>query len=376
MNWIKGFEATYYMTIVDRDTWKDLERIEITEASVNVADSDLRQSAEVGCVNYDQGEQWIRLWLDARQSGSQPEHVAMFTGIATSPTRTINGVLRKDKLECYSVLKPAEEIPLQRGWYAPKGRDGTQIIKELLKVTPAPVIIDEGSSGILSQSIIAENNESHLTMVGKILKAINRRIWIEGDGTVHVSPKADSIVASFDPLENDAVQTTLDISNDLYKCPNVFQAFIGDASAIARDESDSPISIPSRRREVWKTEDNCDLNDGETLLQYAQRRLKEEQTVAVQVSYNRRFVPNVSVGDYIRLHYPEQGVDGMFVVKSQSFNLEYGAQVSETSEKVSDVVSYLHRLEDSNWKEAREYDTLVDELGNELIDEFTNTLSE
>lgn len=346
MNWIKGFEASYYMTIVDRDTFEDLERIEITDASVNVSDSDLIESANVGCVAYDRGEQWIRLWLDARQDGSQPEHVPMFTGIATSPTESINGVVRQSKLECYSVLKPADEIPLQRGWYAPKGGNGTQIIKELLKTTPAPTVIDDGNSYTLSQNIIAENNESHLSMVSKILKAINWRIKIDGNGTIHVAPKPKGIIASFDPLENDAVQTRLDVTSDLYKCPNVFQAFVGDGSAIAKDESDSPVSITSRHREVWKTEDNCDLNDGETLLQYAQRRLKEEQSVAMSVSYIRRFVPDVKVGDYIRLHYPEQNVDGMFVVKSQSFNLIYGSQINETSQKISDEVRYLQNGSD------------------------------
>lgn len=377
MNWINGFEATYYMTIVDQDTWKDIERIEIINASVSVSDSDLIESASVECTTYDKGEQWIRLWLDARQDGSQPEHVPMFTGIATSPAESINGKLRKNKLECYSVLKPASEVPLPRGWYAQKGRNGALIIKELLSITPAPIYVDDSDSYILSQNIIAENNENHLSMTNKILKAIDGRIKIEGNGIIHISPKPNSIIMSFDPLENDGIQTTFDITNDLYKCPNVFQAFIGDASAIARDENiNSPISIQNRRREVWKTEDNCNLNDGETLLQYAHRRLKEEQTIAMQVSYNRRFVPEISVGDYIRLHYPEQGIDGMFVIKSQSFNLEYGSQVSETSEKISDIIKYLNKIENANWKDEREYDTLVDELGNELIDEFTNTLSE
>lgn len=347
MNWMKGFEASYYMTIVNQDTWKDIERVEITNASVNVSDSDLVESADIGCVAYDRGEQWVRLWLDARQYGSQPEHIPMFTGIATSPSVNINGTLRSNKLECYSVLKPAEEIPLQRGWFAPKGGNGTTIAKQLISVSPAPVVIDEGGSAVLSQNIIAENNETHLSMFQKVLKAINWRCRIEGNGTIHISPKADTISASFDPLQNDGVQTTFDITNDLYKCPNVFQAFVGDASAIAKDEDpDSPISIPNRRREVWKTEDNSDLNDGETLLQYAQRRLKEEQNVAMQVSYNRRFVPEITVGDYIRLHYPTQGVDGMFVIKSQSFNLSYGSQISETVQKVSDEVKYLQNGSD------------------------------
>ena len=339
MNWIKGFSAAYYMTIIDKDSWEDIERIEITSASVSISDSDLVESADVGSINWTRGEQWIRLWLDARQDGSNAEHVAMFTGIATSPTTSINGILKTNRLECYSVLKPADEVLLPRGWYAPRGGNGARIIKELLSVTPAPVVIDDGEFSPLSQNIIAENNESKLTMCTKVLKAINGRFRIEGDGTIHISPKADSIIASFDPLENDAVQTELEVSYDLYNCPNVFMAIKDDASETAKDEDiDSPVSIPNRGREVWMAEDSCNLNDGETLLQYAKRRLKEEQTVALSVSYNRRYNPTIKVGDYIRLHYPKQGVDGMFEIKSQSFELNYGATVSETSQKVSDEV--------------------------------------
>ena len=56
MNWAKGFEATYYMTLVDRNTWKDTERIEITGGSVSRSDSNLIESADIDCVSYERGE--------------------------------------------------------------------------------------------------------------------------------------------------------------------------------------------------------------------------------------------------------------------------------------------------------------------------------
>lgn len=376
MNWIKGISAKYYLSIVDADTWEDIERIEITDASVSASDSNLMESADIDVVAYDKGEQWVRLWLDARQDGSDAEHVAMFTGIATSPASRYNGKLQTNKLECYSVLKPVDEIPLMRGWYAPKGGKGTSIVKKLLETTPAPVVIDDGTEYPLSQNIIAENNESHLSMATKVLNAINWRFRIEGNGTIHLCPKADSIIASFDPIENDAVETTITVDYDLFKCPNVFMAIVGDTYAVARDESDSPISISVRGREVWQVEDNCNLNNGETLYQYAVRRLREEQAVALVASYNRRYNPSIKVGDYIRLHYPEQKVDGMFMVQSQSFELNYGATVSETSKKISDEVKYLRNYDNANYAEPIEYAVLIDELGNKLTDEFGSLLVE
>lgn len=339
MNWVKGFSATYYMAIVDRATWRDIDRIEIVGGSISRTDSNLIESADVNCVNYDRGEQWIRVYLDARQDGSDPEHVPMFTGLATSPAVGINGMLRENTLECYSVLKPADDIPLQRGWYISKGSNGAQVIKnQLLADTPAPVVID-GEPPALSQTIIAENNESKLSMSVKILDAMNWRFRIEGNGTIHITPKANVISASFDVLDNDAVEPKINVEYDWYSCPNVFMAVIDGTSYVAKDENpESPLSIPSRGREVWVVEESPKLSDGETARQYVQRRLKEEQTAIMNVSYNRRFIPDLTVGDYIRMNYPKQQVMGMYQIVSQSFNIEYGATVSEESVKVSDEV--------------------------------------
>ena len=339
MDWIKGFSATYYMTIVDRQTWRDIERIEITGGSVSKSDSDLIESADIDCRNYDKGEQWVRLYLDARQKGSDANHVPLFTGLATSPSTDINGVIRSNSLECYSVLKPVDDVPLPRGWFAAKRSNGALIIRnELLADTPAPVQID-GEPPTLSQTIISEDNETKLSMATKILTAMNWRFRIDGDGTIHIVSKASTITASFDALENDAVEPQISVNYDWYSCPNVFMAVIDGVSYTARDDdADSPLSTVNRGREVWVVENSPNLNSGETATQYVQRRLKESQTAIMSVSYNRRYDPDITVGDYIRLNYPEQQVTGMFQITSSSFNLNYGATVSEDANKVSDTV--------------------------------------
>lgn len=76
-------------------------------------------------------------------------------------------------------------------------------------------------------------------------------------------------------------------------------------------------------------EDNCDLADNESISEYALRRLKEEQTVAITVSYNRRFDPGIYVGDKIYLHYAAQNIEGDFTITEQSIELGYGARVTE-----------------------------------------------
>ena len=68
MNWSSGFSAEYYASIVDPNTWRDINRFEITGGSITRNDSELRESADIECLNYTEvTEQWIRIWLNAKQ---------------------------------------------------------------------------------------------------------------------------------------------------------------------------------------------------------------------------------------------------------------------------------------------------------------------
>lgn len=337
MDWRKGFRASYYMTIVDPQTWGDLERIEITGGSVSKTDSNLIESADVDCVRYDKGEQWIRLYLDAKQDGSNTAHTPLFTGLATSPSSNINGRLITNSLECYSVLKPADDVPLQRGYFVSANSDVTSLIKhELLADTPAPVVID-GEAPKLQKTLLAENGESKLSMATKLLTAINWRFRITGNGIIHLCSKEQDAVASFDAIDTDVVEPTINVEYDWFKCPNVFMAVIDGITYTARDDDpNSVLSTLSRGREIWVTEENPTLNTGETATQYVNRRLKEEQTVVMKVSYNRRYFPDITVGDKIKLNYPPQGVTGTFKITSHSFELNYGAMVSEDANKTGE----------------------------------------
>ena len=274
-------------------------------------------------MSYERGEQWVRLWLDARQDGSDASHIPLFTGLATSPAVSINGIIRQNSLECYSVLKPADDVPLPRGYFVASGNDVPFLVKiELLRDTPAPIVID-GEAPLLAKTIFAENGESKLSLAVKLLTAINWRFRIDGDGTIHICPKDNTIVASFDALDNDVVEPQINVEQDWYRCPNVFQAIIDGVAYTARDDNpNSVLSTISRGREIWVTEENPTLNSGETATQYVNRRLREEQTAIMKASYNRRFYPSITIGDCISLNFPAQKVVGVFRIASNNFRIK------------------------------------------------------
>lgn len=333
MDWRKGFGAACYVKTVDPSTWRDINRIEITGGSISKISSELRESADIDCVNYaGKTEQWIRVYLDAFQEGDS-KHEALFTGLACVPSVDRDGAMRRCQIECYSVLKPAQDVLLQRGWYAPEGMDGAELVKTLLATTPAPIEVEKGSAALL-EPIVAEDGESCLSMACKILNVIGWRIRIGGDGMITVCPKASAVSAIFDPEENDVVEPKITTSSDWYGCPNVFRAVNHGVAAIARDDDeDSIFSTVSRGREIWMEEMNCSLNDGETVEEYAMRRLKEEQTRAETISYKRRYNPDVQVGDKVQFRYHGHGIVGEYTVTEQSIDLSYPAKISEKSVK-------------------------------------------
>lgn len=329
MEWDKGYSASYYMMEVDPNTWADIDRIEITGGSVNRSLDGLLQSATIDCTDYPQDkERYVRVYLDALQSGSGA-HEAIFTGLAVSPDRDIRGSWSENTVQCYSVLKAADDVILARGYYAPAGVNCERVFKELLAPVPAPVefLVDVPS---LSYSLVAESGETNLTMVRKILTAIGWNMRIFGDGRIRFEPYGTEPVVTFGPLEYDIIENSISVEYDWFRCPNVFMVSSNGITAIARDtDPNSPLSIQNREREVWAYENGVALQEGESITAYAYRRLAEEQQTVVTARYDRRFVPNVFPGDFITLHYPEQGLDDDYMVTSQTITLGHSAKTSE-----------------------------------------------
>lgn len=332
-----GYSVSYYVCSVDRVSWKDSRRIQITDGSINRDTDSLMQSADITCINYPiddlDDEQLIRIYMDVRQNGNVGRY-PLFTGWASCPDRSINGVLTTNSFQCYSVLKPAQDVLLPPGWYAPVGTDSEALIRELLKSTGLSddMITFYGTPPLLTDALIAEENETKLSMAELIISAIKYFMVILGDGSLVIYPSEDLTdeEAVFDYISNDILETQITVRRDWYDCPNVFRAIADGTYAVAVDDDpDSMFSTISRGREIWAQESNCDLRENESIGEYAGRRLKELQTVYTTVSYTRRFWPDLYPLSYIRLHYPKQDIVGKYRIISQTIKLGYNAATSE-----------------------------------------------
>lgn len=335
MDWSQGYTARFYLSVVDPNTWGDIYVLDqLEDGSISLSDESLRGSADITCRELDlDSELWLRIYMEARKGNfGDAERVALFTGLPSSPKRQTS---HNDSIsiQCYSVLKPASDVLMPLGWYTPAGTNAVRKSYDLLReVIPAPIIInsDETNSVYLEQDIVAESGETYLSMVDYMLSVINYRLRIEGDGTIIIAPQPDVISAEFSALENDVMEPEVTVDTDWFDCPNVFRASSEGMYAVARDEDpESPLSIVNRGREIWMEDTDVTLNAGETIAQYADRRLREEQQIVTKVSYDRRFDPDVKPTDLVRLTYNEFGINGVFQVISQRIELTHGAPVSE-----------------------------------------------
>lgn len=330
MIWSSGFTATYYVKIIDPKSWREISRLEITGGSIDRSTAELLESADISTTELPEGgEAWVRIWLDAKQGGVI--HVPLFTGLTSAPSRGIDGARESFQIECYSVLKPIDDILTERGYYIPAEVAAPQAAARLLRTGIAPVEVESSvAMPCLTEAVIAEDGETNLTLAEKVLNAVNWRIRIDGYGTIHVEPKTENAITMFDVNDNDVIELQVTDENDWYSCPNVLRAISGDLTAVARDDNpESPLSTVSRGREIWVEESSVNLSKNESLAGYAYRRLKELQSPARTVSYSRRFDPDVRVGDLIRINHPEIGIDGVFRVSSQSLELSFGCRTTE-----------------------------------------------
>ena len=333
MNWNHGFLALYELYKVNPTSWQDAESLELISGQISKSEGGLIESADLTLAE-SPGECWLRVYLKARQ-GESGERVALFTGLASAPQRNLNGNNVTFKAACYSALKPVEDTLTPRGFFVAAGAKGAEAAAELLSIGPAPVTYDTASPK-LTEAIISEDKDTYLTMAQKVLDAIGWRIRINGRGEVEILPKAEEESARFDEYENDSIEVSITDTNDWYGAPNCLRVVSGtDAVEVKDDDPNSALSTTSRQTarggsgEIWAQESVSSLGDDETLQTYAEKRLKELQGPARKLAYSRRFRPDVTIGDKVRLHLPGHGIEGLFTVTSQRVTLGYGAKVSE-----------------------------------------------
>ena len=193
MTYEDGYRSAWRLCDVSKATWSDGARVgHVASASVtrsidsdapSIDSADVELSAATPAVG-----SYVRLWMDARQSGALAR-VPIVTGRVAPSSGEVMGTLRtKSDVSLESVLKPAEDAKMDEGWHAPQGTDGAAIAATLLRMhVDAPVIIDQGARPLLEESVVAGTDT--VLSVAWALVGDAWEIATDGMGVVHLRPR-------------------------------------------------------------------------------------------------------------------------------------------------------------------------------------------
>ena len=196
-------------------------------------------------------------------------------------------------------------------------------------------------SPTLQHDFVANTDDTWLKFVIDLIANAKYELGLGERGDILFLPKQELAslqpVWTFDDSNSSILYPEITMNHDLYGIPNVVEVIYSYGTdykqAVAKNEdSNSPISIPSRGREIIYRETSPSLAGYITqdqIQNYAERLLKELSTIEYTVSYTHAYCP-VRIGDCVRLNYARAGIKNIKAkVISQNIKCEPGCPVSE-----------------------------------------------
>jgi hypothetical protein len=331
IDWARAYSCRFAVARVDVGTWADSGTLgNVASLSIDRDCSDsvpLLEEASIE-VNGDFEDGWHRVYMIAEQGVS--EKIALGTFLFERKTASYDHGSVSVKADGSSVLIEAEDIELAYGEYAPYGADGARYAANMLrKAIHAPVKVSGGFT--LSQNVVFSIGMSVLEAVWLVLDAGGFCIRLDGDGTVNILKKPDEPDLELSRANARLLMPGVGDDYTLTGVPNRYKAIDDGQVAVAvNEDAGSAVSYPSRGRWVDETDTSPVRVNGETLQQYAERKLKEASAITVQKSYTREYWPGVRPFSIVRGSMADVGLSGDFTVVSQSLECDRGVTVQET----------------------------------------------
>lgn len=329
LDWRESYSASWRIFRVDPDTWADAGEVAgIDSVSVDLTDSGEMVSGTLEATAGAVDPGYMKVVMTATQ-GEEVERVEIATLLVESTSRKLKGGAWSVSLDGRSVLHPAATCRVFSPAYAPSGSDGAQLAGEILGQCIAAPVVVEGSF-TLSSDVVFDPGGSALDAAWLVLKAGNHVIQVHGDGTVHILPKPVDVAILLDDAHAALLMPEMDCELDYGDVPNRYIAVDdGLVEVVANEDAASPTSRGARGYWIDVYDASPKYIGGETLAQYAERRLAELSTVHDARSYTREWWPGVYPGSIARGGLSTAGLDGDMRISGQSYECGAGVVVTE-----------------------------------------------
>lgn len=346
INWRSGYSAIWRVMTVNKTTWADQKEVfGVKSVSVDRDCTDDVPLLESGTMKYTSKlppkftEGYYRIELIVEQ-GSERQIVPISTLLCSSQAGEITRNYSEMDVDCFSVLKPASEVYFNDGEYAPIKVNGAQWCAEKLRAAGVAAPVKVTGSFTLNKYYIFDNSTSYLAGVWTILKAANFVMMIFGDGVIEIRSRPTAAYLRINKANCGYLLTEINYNGSIDRIPNRYLAvnYDGKSATAINNNSNSPTSYSKRGRYIDYKDYSPALVNGESLKDYAIRRLKEESTIVEKYSYTREFHPEIVPCRIIEFDLPNLGMVGNYKVLKQQLKFDKGVTVSETVGK--EVVTY------------------------------------
>ena len=332
MDWTKGYTSTWEVQRMDVGAWAPSGKIgNVAGFSISRSCTESVPLLETASMEVDEGfeDGWYMLSMVAEQGAAERVQLGVF--LFETESSAYDYGRRTVEAKGYSVLKPADDILMPYGQYAPKGANGAELAGQFLRrCTPAPVVVEEGFT--LEGNVVFDVGMSYLAAAWAMLDAGGHCIQLDGDGTVRIIRKPTEPDIELSRLNAAVLVPGVKDATSFSGVPNRYYAVQGAKVATAiNDDPASAASFRNRGRWVDAVDTSPKPVNGESLEQYAARKLKEAASVTKKVTYTREYWPGVRPFSIVRGSMPDVGLEGDLMVMTQSLTCENGVVVPETA---------------------------------------------
>lgn len=343
IDWTASMQQTFEYYIVDPNTWKDKELIDmVTTCKINRdSDSQTRGSASIELVN-SLGECYIRVYLISIQNGERDKR-PLGTFLIQTPSSSFDGKVTETSMDAYTPLLELKETPPPLGYSLLKDDNIMEKAYQLVREHARAPVVKTSDSTKLHYDFVANTDDTWLSFLNDLIANAKFIFDLDEMGRILFSPKQDA--ASLQPVwtyndDNSSIlYPELDMSHDLYGIPNVVEVIYSTGvgtyySRVVNDDESSPLSTVSRGREIIHRVTNPNLVGLPSQYQideYANTLLRDLSSLEYKVTYTHGYCP-VRVGDCVMLNYSKAGLNNVKAkVIEQDIRCEPGCPVTETA---------------------------------------------
>lgn len=331
MDWTRSYTASWRVCKVNRQTWADAEELKGVDAVsiTRTADGNLLESGSIE-LSGEIKQDYYRVIMTAEQGG-EVERVDVATLLFDIAGGKYNYGGNSPSADGFSVLYPASVTTMLAGEYAPKGVNGAEYAGKILAdAINAPVEVEGGFT--LNDHVVHEVGSSVLDAAWGVLNAGGYIMQIDGRGIVHIRARPSEPALILDSGNARALMPEVSYESDISEVPNRYIVIDGDSKTVAvNDDPESIVSLAQRGYAVDVVDTSPAPVDGETMSQYAERKLHELSVMKDERSYKREYAAGVNLYSIIRASLYE--LEGDLVVQAQTIKCEKGIVVDEKAVK-------------------------------------------